>query len=442
MYYYNYKDTKGVSFYRVKKDGRYYYSKQVTINGKRTWTPLFSKKSDIKQYVIERNIDSFASTKTKQKKVAKVQSNTDNTKATNDITFGEIAIEFFKACKHEYHQKGKSTRHLENIDIQIRVHLSNLCVDGVRLFDINIKELSSQQIVIYKRQVNINRQNATTSTIKKTFDIFNVILKYALQQGYITNSIIVDSNFVKPQGKQSKPKEVKKNYLTTTEFQSFLDNYDEMYECDLFSNNLSKQYKYLLYRTMFIFLFYTGTRISECRGVQWKDIECVKVDDELYRVHINGQYVDTYGCEKIHGYIDTLKTKGSRRYIYLHKACVTSLQRYRDFLIDKNLYDKEHFVFANLEHSNCRPFAPATIRDKFNLVKQHMNIDIDGRCVTIHGLRHSACIFYLELGMDKQDVARILGHSNTTMIDEIYNHIVDVLELDSKKQSRILAFLQ
>jgi len=64
------------------------------------------------------------------------------------------------------------------------------------------------------------------------------------------------------------------------------------------------------------------------------------------------------------------------------------------------------------------------------------------RNVTIHGFRHSACTFYLENGMDKDMVAKILCHSDTYLINTCYREFVQVSDLENEKLKACMQFFK
>lgn len=64
------------------------------------------------------------------------------------------------------------------------------------------------------------------------------------------------------------------------------------------------------------------------------------------------------------------------------------------------------------------------------------------RRITIHGMRHSACSYYLELGMEKRDVATFLGHSNTEMVDYVYSHFINPIDMEEEKKRKNMKFFR
>lgn len=424
-WYNNYKDSTGTSFYRVRKDGKYYYARQYKICGNRKWTPLFDTVGKVKKFIRDIKFDTCNHEDKQEEKVF--------------VSFGQIAKLCYEDYEKKYKEENRSPRYLENIDVQMRIHISKLSVDGIFFYDRDVSTTTSELLMAYKMQINDTNEGRAKATVKKTFDIFNSIINYAMTHGYIARHIVVDSYAIKPQGKKSKTKQEKMNYFSYKEFIEFLSVYDNMF-CTHNSMDVNKEYRYLVYRTLFIFLYYSGCRISEVRGIKWNKVTFCDENNHLCKISIDGQYINTYGKEKVDGYYDTLKTSSSNRTVYLHMACYRALQRYKEFLIQKGMYNQNSFVFAHFDGYNAKPFSLCSIREKFRLIKEKMGIDTNGRCVTIHGFRHSACIFYLERGMNKIDVARMLGHTNTDMVDEVYSHVVAYEQLENEKQERLAKY--
>ncbi|MDA3974548.1 tyrosine recombinase XerC [Enterococcus thailandicus] len=142
-------------------------------------------------------------------------------------------------------------------------------------------------------------------------------------------------------------------------------------------------------------LYGSGIRLSECSGLQVKDID---FQAEVMLIHGKGN---------------------KERYAPLGSFAQEALQEYfeksRSFLMNK--YHKEHdFVFVN-HHGD--PITPTGIEYILNQIIKKSSLDSD---IHPHMLRHTFATHLLNNGADMRTVQELLGHANLSTT-QIYAHV-------------------
>lgn len=142
------------------------------------------------------------------------------------------------------------------------------------------------------------------------------------------------------------------------------------------------------------FLFQTGVRLGELRGLAWTDIDWASA-----RVLIRRQR------SGLTGELTQPKTEAGTRWIDLPAELVTELKRHR-------LRTRGEFVFTFDERNwRSRVWAPSLRRAGL-------------RAVRIHDARHSCASWLIAAGADVVAVSRRLGHSDPAVTLRVYSHFV------------------
>lgn len=149
----------------------------------------------------------------------------------------------------------------------------------------------------------------------------------------------------------------------------------------------------------FLLLLLYGLRRGEVLGIRWCD---VNVADGVLHIRQQLQRVggDLLQCP--------VKTKAGRRDLPLLDAVSSGLTTL-------NNPGSEELVFTT---ANKRPIEPNNfVRSFKRLCKQH-----GLRVIKLHHLRHTAATFLKDLGVPARDAQLILGHSQISVTQEIYQH--------------------
>ena len=193
-------------------------------------------------------------------------------------------------------------------------------------------------------------------------------------------------------------------------------------DTNLFLSTLNKQnaVEYRLY--MFVkLLFNTGLRPSEALSLTWDKVQGnnIYVDRQAVR---NGKTVE----------FTPLKTKSSKRVVYISDQIVAELNQYKNVIRATNrAFSEQWFVF----HKGT-PYSINNIGYLF--VKKQKGLGLPS--VTLHGLRHSHASVLLKNGVDVAYISKRLGHSNISITLNTYSHYIESKDnQDNLKMASIMS---
>ncbi len=150
-----------------------------------------------------------------------------------------------------------------------------------------------------------------------------------------------------------------------------------------------------------------GLRLGEVLGLRWMD-----VDLESKTVHVR------HSLQRIAGKLVLAepKTKGSERSVKLPAMAYTALQEHRKGQHEIGLVTP--YVFATWKGTPIDP-RNALRRFKELLAKAGLPDSI-----RFHDLRHSSATLLLIRGATYEEVAEMLGHSNSAMLHRTYSAVL------------------
>ena len=174
----------------------------------------------------------------------------------------------------------------------------------------------------------------------------------------------------------------------------------------------------LKYRTVFAFLYLTGTRKGEAIGLKWEDIDfenkSVKINKTLTKDTLDGKYKLT-----------SPKSKNSTRTILLPDALVLLLSEYK-----KEAEPRESdFVFG--KGSDPLPFQ--TLLNRFNQYIKQSGV----KKIRIHDLRHSHVSLLINKGENDLSTIYIIAErigDNVEQIYKTYGHLFPNKQSDLVKK--------
>lgn len=177
-------------------------------------------------------------------------------------------------------------------------------------------------------------------------------------------------------------------------------------EFNMFISNVNN----IVYKELFILLYYTGMRIGELLALQWKDYYDNKLHiyKSLAKLYDNGKYV-----------LKETKNTSSIRNIVLGKNIETHLNYYKNLEQTKKGFNDEWFIFGR-----HKPLSRSTVtRIKDRAIKK-ANL----RKIRIHDFRHSHASNLIANGVNIVAVSRRLGHTDVNMTLKIYTHLLQQSE--------------
>jgi integrase len=159
----------------------------------------------------------------------------------------------------------------------------------------------------------------------------------------------------------------------------------------------------------------TGLRTEEIRALRWDHVDLDGSPEARPPVP---PHVSVWRSVRVHG--DT-KTERSRRTLELAKAAVEALREWLEQQADERLeagtrWQDNHLVFTTATGADLDA---ANVRKMFRAVCRSAGI---GDQWTPRELRHSFVSVMSHAGMAVEEIARLVGHSNSRTTEVVYRH--------------------
>lgn len=241
---------------------------------------------------------------------------------------------------------------------------------------------------------NHNGGKLSTKTIKLYKSMISTICDYAVKMQMISTN---------PCKNVTIPKVVtpEKAYYSIEEAQHLME---------LFNEESEDNYKYVCF---FILAIYTGFRLGELLGLEWKD-----VNFETNVITVNRTCL--YSKAKGGLYTETPKTKQSMRSLKVPQGVIDMLKKWYD-LQDKqrkkvgSKWIETDRIFTKWNGLTLDRTAPGYYYKRF-CERTGM------RYVSTHSMRHLNASLLINAGIDVKTVQSCLGHSTATTTLQIYSH--------------------
>lgn len=202
--------------------------------------------------------------------------------------------------------------------------------------------------------LKLEKTGISVAYMNKIHNILNQIFDYAIKNYELqSNPSRIFGTFEEKNNKIIKD-ENKLRYITLEEFNKFISVIDDP-----------------LYKTFFIFAFYTGCRRGEIQALTWNDIDFknneIIINKTLY--------------EEVKGKIVINSTKNNlNRKIKMSNTLIQSLKDYYKYVKQYKDFSKNWFIFGNSR------FLPKTTIDR----NKHKYFNLSGvNEITMHEFRHS-----------------------------------------------------
>lgn len=165
-------------------------------------------------------------------------------------------------------------------------------------------------------------------------------------------------------------------------------------------------------------LIHTGMRRGELLGLCWKDVH---IDNDIEHPYIDIVQTRLDACGK--EIIDTPKTESSKRKIFLSQQARQEFLRYRTWSKEVlfrcgRIQSLSDLVIIREDGQTDNPNNFTRRWNKF--------LAANGiRRLKLHGLRHTCATMLLKNNVDIKSIATRLGHSDGTMVLNVYGHSLD-----------------
>lgn len=181
------------------------------------------------------------------------------------------------------------------------------------------------------------------------------------------------------------------------------------------------EYENLTFKTAIYLLTLGGMRRGECLGLFWEYIDFEKktitIKNNLLNIREKGVY------------LDTPKTKKSKRTISLPDICFDLLKKLKAKQeLEKEMFSNDwmdtEFVFKD-EYGNY--YNPSRLSRQWVLFQKKHNL----KHIRLHDLRHTCATYLLSHNVPIATVSKKLGHSNIYTTLDVYTHSVDSDDIEA-----------
>lgn len=189
-----------------------------------------------------------------------------------------------------------------------------------------------------------------------------------------------------------------------------------------------------IYQGAFELMLYTGLRVGECLGLQWRDI-----DFKRGLIHVRRTVTRNKVGELVLG--DTPKTRKSRRDIPMNEAI-------RDVIRKQLEYSREMWgsinvsglVFPNEKGLIASPSVLGSAIHRSIKRGQRMNPKIILKPFSLHAFRDTFASRAIRAGILPNTLKEILGHSSLAMTMDLYAHVNQQDKVEGMKKMLAISF--
>lgn len=312
-----------------------------------------------------------------------------------------ITCRLRKDLRQQLRERGDSISSFANCAGVSRSALENCC-NGKNICRKNAEKITAGlNTTVQKLFEEVHAgETLSSNTVAKYHRALSSILQTAVQWQYITANPC--DRVSPPRAKRTEPR-----YLTREEAVRLLE--------------LTKELP-IYYRTVVVFLLYTGCRRGEALGLTWQDVNFRKRTIDISRTT---QYLPGRG-----NYTDETKNRSSNRVIAVPETVVQALRDYQLWQKEQHLKlgrywkNREEKVFVR---DDGAPIQPDTLSCWFSdCVKQ-----TDLPSISLHSLRHTCATLNITNGAALNTVAGQLGHASTETTTRIYTHTIQSAQAEA-----------
>ncbi len=286
----------------------------------------------------------YKSKKYKTRELAEAEELKFKTKRDNPtlVRFSVIASEYF-----DYMYKAKKESTVYSYENAYKKNIEPY------FEEFYINNITMQTIKYWKEEMY--KKNFKLNYLDKLYNILKSIFDFAVRNYNLESNLIAISGRFQKANEEVVPDEQKIRYITYEEFNQFISVIDND-----------------LWKTFFIFLYYTGMRKGEVQALTWNDIDFstnevivnktlnVKTKNFIYKITSTKNYLN--------------------RKIKMSKTLKETLLQYKNICQQYSNFKENWFVFGNSR------FLPSTTIDNH----KHKYFKTSGiHEITIHEFRHS-----------------------------------------------------
>ena len=262
-------------------------------------------------------------------------------------------------------------------------------------------------------------------SLKSTLTYFNKWLRdnnyYADDNLDIDIDIALQRTTIKKRNYKNRQISGERNVLTVSEIEMI---------CNYFYKKGLEKFDNFYFYTLFYVLFYSGMRVEELIGLQWKFVHLGNTERTISIENaINQRELKSNVEERIKNSVYHTKNQVSKRIIPIFDFYYELLVDYKNsFKYEYNLSNteiEECFVFPKLKNHNPYEYQAT---DRLTIVLHKVIEALGLNNSDCQMLRHSCATFLIlpmpeGLGFEEQQVIDYFGHTDTEMLKSIYAKI-------------------
>lgn len=296
------------------------------------------------------------------------------------IVLEELYNQYISAKKHEIRESS-----LEKTKQILTNHIKPY------LFDIKINKLTVPVLQEWKQQIEAKGLSITMR--KNIYGEFRALLNFAVKMEYLQhNPLLKVGNFKAP---LETHKEMQ--FYTPEEFKKYISSARSIAE----KTNELTDWNYYVF---FNIAFFTGMRKGEIHALTWNDIS----DNEIRITKSLSQKL------KGEDRITPPKNKSSIRVIQIPKPLLAVLDEHYNRCKIMPRFSDDYII--------CGGTTP--LRDtSLDNANRTFATQADVKHIRIHDFRHSHASLLANNGINIQEIARRLGHSDISMTLKTYSHL-------------------
>ena len=294
------------------------------------------------------------------------------------ITLGQYAEEFLERHKEEVEKT--TTEYYEKIYKRMKQY---------KIFKMEIQTVGKQDILNYI-QILRETTNLKPQTINKDLGFLRTLFINAKIDEYT----------------EKNPAELVKNLKVTDKFVA--GTYSEEEVRKIF--HCLKKYPNRNIRILFYLGLCLGLRRGEIMGLKWESVDFKNEEIRINNTRVALQNMIIEKCPK---------SKTSERLLSIANFpfLVEELKAYKKW--QKENHPQSQYVMINPQTGN--PLNPRGLTHALETFRNKCDI----RELRVHDLRHTQATIALKNGASLDEVSRALGHSNTRITQEVYNHVTE-----------------
>lgn len=317
-------------------------------------------------------------------------------KNAREMTFGEYVLAWLESIRTG----------IEATTYQSYLDAVNARLINYKAYDLANVKLSELSDKMFQDYLNSLAEKYSLNSIKKVWGLIKTCVQYAEAKKDIKPLYLKVTVTTPSEANVS----VKKKDISIPSAEEVQMIYEEaMSSC----SNGAKKYGNAAY--VIILIMYTGMRVSEAIGLQWKDVDIerreIAVNQSLAMIREDKAGKSSYSYK-----VKAAKTKDSRRKIVLPDKAVEALKYFRQYYTDDN-----DFVCVNAKNQNH--YTRRQIERSMERIVE--NSRCQTKNYTPHSLRHGYGSILLSMGTDIKIVSELLGHSDVSFTYNVYIGIFD-----------------